>query len=299
MTPRAAWQTAGGAVAVGLAALVGAHLLARPAPASAWFGQFAGRGPLVIAHSDDAGLGPYPGDSLLYFERMTQLRVDVLEMNVHTSADGQVVLIHDDTVDRTTDGAGRVSDLTVAELQALDAAYRYSQDGGVTFPFRGQGVFIPTLDQVFERFAHMPMVIEIKQATPSMAEPLCATIRRHAMQTRVIVPASNDTAIAEFRQACPEVATAASTGEVTTLTVLNFIGLGGTVSPSYAALQVPIASRGIPVVTDAFVRTAHARGLAVHVWTINDQAEMERLLALGVDGIMTDRPDVLLRLLGR
>jgi glycerophosphoryl diester phosphodiesterase len=278
---------------------VAAHGLARPAPQAAWFVQFQGRGPLVIAHSDDAGLGPYPGDSLLYFERMTELGVDVLEMNVHTSADGQVVLIHDDTVDRTTNGTGRVNDLTVAELQALDAAYRYSQDGGRTFPFREQGVFIPTLDQVFEQYPDMPMVIEIKQETPSLADPLCATIRRHAMQARVIIPASSDKAISEFRQACPEVATAASTSEVTALTLLNLIGLGGTVSPDFSALQVPVTSRGIPIVTASFVRTAHARGLDVHVWTINDQAEMEELLAQGVDGIMTDRPEVLLRLLGR
>ncbi len=299
MTRRRVWLVPAGLAAVGLILIVVAHALARPAPAAAWFEQFTGRGPLVIAHSDDAGLGPYPGDSLLYFERMTALGVDVLEMNVHTSADGQVVLIHDDTVDRTTNGTGRVTDLTVAELQALDAAYHYSQDGGATFPFRGQGVTIPTLDQVFKQFGDMPMVIEIKQTDPSMAEPLCATIRRHAMQTRVIVPASNDTAIAEFRQACPEVATAASTGEVTALALLNFVGLGGTVSPAYSALQVPVTSRGIPVVTDSFVRTAHARGLAVHVWTINDPAEMERLLALGVDGIMTDQPEVLFGVLGR
>jgi glycerophosphoryl diester phosphodiesterase len=143
------------------------------------------------------------------------------------------------------------------------------------------------------------MVIEIKQASPPMGRELCETIRRHRMQNRVIVPSFSDDAIRAFRAACPEVATAAGRGEVTTFLPLAMLRLDGTLTPAYHALQVPQVSGGIPVTTPAFVEAARRRNLQVHVWTINDPAEMRALIDLGVHGIMTDRPDVLLRLLGR
>lgn len=287
-------------IAVGLLAVVlgGMVLLARPAPSHSWFSGFT-QYPLVIAHADDTGIGLWPGDTMLFLERSAELGVDVLEMNVTMSRDGRIVLMHDTTVDRTTNGAGRVADLTLAALEQLEVGGNWTPDGGASYPYRGAGLRIPTLDDVFTRFPEYPMVVEIKQTDPPMAEPLCALIQRYAMEKAVIVASFNDATLTEFRQACPDVATAAGANEVRNLVLLSFAALDRTVSPNYAALQVPLASGDITVVRPGFVQAAHRRGLQVHAWTINDPDEMRRLIAMGVDGIMTDRPDVLLEILGR
>lgn len=288
-----------GAGLVIIAGLMLALVLARPAPATAYVTGLPDRRPLVIGHADDSGLGLVPGNTLAHLERMADLGVDVLDVDLHLSSDGQVVLIHDGAVDRTTNGSGQVSDMTLAELQALDAGYRWTTDGGATFPFRGQGYQIATLADALERFPDWPMVMEIKQETPSMAQALCQVLRDHGATQRVIVPSSREQALADFRAACPEVATAAGTNEVTWSVGLSMVGLGGVISPAYAAAQVPLSSSGIPVVTPGWVSAMHSRGVKVDVWTIDDPAEMQRLIDLGVDAIFTNRPDVLLKLLGR
>ena len=290
------------ALGAGLVVVVGlvlAHALARPAPTAPYVTGLPDRRPLVIGHADDSGLGLLPGNTLAHLERMAELGVDVLDVDLHLSRDGQVVLIHDDTVDRTTNGSGRVSDMTLAELQALDAGYRWTTDDGSTYPFRGQGYQIATLADALDRFPEWPMVMEIKQQTPSMAQALCQVLRDHGATQRVIVPSSREQALSDFRAACPEVATAAGTNEVTWSVGLSLVGLGGVISPAYVAAQVPLSSSGIPVVTPGWVSAMHARGVRVDVWTIDEGAEMQRLIDLGVDGIFTNRPDVLLELLGR
>ncbi|HUF38366.1 MAG TPA: glycerophosphodiester phosphodiesterase [Anaerolineales bacterium] len=274
------------------------RLLAQPAPNTSWFTLVSSR-PLVIAHADDAGTSPWPGDTLLFLENAAALGVDVLEMNVHLSADGHIILIHDDTVDDTTDGTGPVAEKTLAELKALDAAYDWTQDGGQTFPYRGTGITIPTLEEVFQRLPDWPMIVEIKGASPGLPETLCSLVRQSGMENRVIIPSSNDASIADFRTRCPEIATAAATEEVRQFVILNFLFLANPFTPPYHAHQVPIESGGIPVITQSFVNAAHRRNLEIHAWTINDPDKMQRLIEMGVDGIMTDRPEVLLDLLGR
>ena len=262
-----------------------------------WFDQFEAY-PLVIAHADDSGQGLWPGNTMLFLEGVAGLGVDVLEMDAHMTRDGHVVLIHDDTVDRTTNGSGLVSDFTLQELQALEAGGNWSQDGA-TYPYQGQGLVIPTVEEVFQRFPDYPMVIEIKQESPSMAEPFCALIRQYDMAGKVLVPSFSDQAISEFRAACPEVATAASSDEVRSFVIANFLLATNVLSPAYQAFQVPEESSGIPVVIPHFVNSAHDHGLQVHIWTINDAGDMKRFIDMGVDGIMTDRPDILLEILGR
>jgi glycerophosphoryl diester phosphodiesterase len=281
-----------GVVIVGVLALTWSN---RPIPAAAYFEQFE-RYPLVIAHADDTGLGKRPGNTLPFLAYVADLGVDVLEMDVHMTKDGQIVLIHDARVDRTTNGEGAVSELTLAEIRSLEVGVNWTQDGQ-SYPYRGQGLQIPTLIEVFERFPSYPMNIEIKQETPSLAEPLCALIRQYNMAEKVIVPSSSDTAIRDFRQACPEVATAPSTSEVRNFVLLNFVFLSGVLRPDYQAFQVPMASGGIPIVRRAFVDAAHRQNIQVHVWTINDRAVMETLIDMGVDGIMTDKPEMLLEMI--
>ena len=255
--------------------------------------------PLVIAHADDTGQGLWPGSTMPFLRGVSEMGVDVLEIDVHMTRDGHIVVMHDDSVDRTTDGTGKINEMTLKEIKSLEVAGNWTQDDGETYPYRGQGLRVPTLPELFYLFPDWPMNIEIKQAEPSMAQPLCDMIRNFNMSSKVIVPSFSDAALAEFREACPEVATAGGSDEVRNFVMLNFIFLSNLLSPAYEAFQVPEESSGIPVVTPRFVNTAHNRNLQVHVWTVNDPADMQRFIEMDVDGLMTDRPDLLLELLGR
>jgi glycerophosphoryl diester phosphodiesterase len=286
-------------VLLGLAALgLGTTFLtARPAPTHPFFARFAHE-PLVIAHAGDTGQGLWPGNTMTHLEGAAALGVDILEVDAHMTRDGVLVLMHDETVDRTTDGKGRIHDLTLDELQALEVAHHWTQDGS-SHPYRGQGLRVPTLEAAFERFPSYPMVIEIKQASPSMAEPLCRMIRAHGKQETVIVASFKGEAMAEFRAACPEVATSAAPDEIKRFVALDTAWLAGTVSPDYLAFQVPLTYHDITIVTPAFVAAARQRGVQVQVWTVNEPEVMQRLLDMDVHGILTDRPDILMRLVGR
>lgn len=255
----------------------------------------------VIAHQ--GGDGIRPSNTMLAFEHAAALGVDMLEMDIHSTKDGVLVVIHDDTVDRTTDGTGRLQDLTFAEVQALDAGYNWPTLAEAENPddhrFRGAGASIPALEEVFQAFPDYPMTIEIKQAEPSIVEPFCDLIHEYDMQEQVIVPSFNSATTLEFREACPDVATAATEDEVREFFVASRQGKAAEYEAHFVAFQVPEKFGNIPLVTEQFVADAHALGLVVQVWTPNTAEDMQRLIDLGVDGIMTDYPDVLLGLLGR
>jgi glycerophosphoryl diester phosphodiesterase len=226
--------------------------------------------------------------------------VDVLETDVHSTVDGALVLSHDPTVDRTTNGSGRIRQLSLKQLKNLDAGYRWSQDGGHSFPFRGQGITVPTLEEAFSACPQARFNIDIKQIKPSLAKGFCRAIRDFGMEARVMVASFSSTAVGEFRRACPHIATSASTGEVRLFYLLTLLWPGAAFTPAGCyALQVPMTRNGLWVMARRFLTAAHRRNLHVHVWTVNEAAEMERFIRLGVDGIMTDYPDRLLALMGR
>ena len=253
--------------------------------------------PLVFAHRGGGGL--YPENTLEAFADSVKLGVDFLELDVHATKDGTLVVMHDGSIDRTTAGRGKVSDLTLEQLKKLDAGYLFTNDNGATFPFRGKGIQIPTLQEIFDAFPQMKFNIEPKQAFPSIITPLCEMIRAHNLTDRIIVGSFRQTAISEFRAACPEVATSASPAEVSEFLAMQKTGIAASYSPPFQALQVPANASFLNVVNKDFVAAAHAQNIQVHVWTINDADEMKRLLDLGVDGIMTDYPDRLLQIVGR
>ena len=272
-------------------------IIAKPAADHVFFSQFDDdQYPLVIAH---AGSKLYPTDTLYALEQYANMGVDILEMDIHLTKDEHIILIHDDTVDRTTNGEGDVREMTLAEVKELDAGYKWTDDEWSTFPFRGQGITIPTLEEVFNTFPGYPMIVEIKQESPSMGIVLCELLRKHNMQEKVMVPSFSDVAMTEFREACPETSTAASTNEVKDFVYRNFAFLAGTISPKYQALQVPESRDGIPIVTKILLWAARLQNVEVHIWTINDPEDMQRFIDMGVDGIMTDRTDLLLEVLGR
>ena len=252
---------------------------------------------LVIAHRGGRGL--WPEETLYAFQHAADMGADVLDMDIRSTRDSVLVMIHDDTVDRTTDGAGPVEGFTLAALKALDAGYRWTDDNGGHFSFRGRGITIPTLAEVFAAFPDARMNIEIKPDRADVAVALGRMLREHGKAEQVIVCSLHNEVMQELRRRFPEVATAASTREVKQFFYLNLIFLGFVHSPPAMAMQVPEYGGGFHVVTPHFIGGAHGRGMKVHVWTVNESADMERLMDMGVDGLFTDYPDRLLKLLGR
>ena len=184
-------------------------------------------------------------------------------------------------------------------MQNLDAGYRFSTDGGLTFPWRAKGVKIPTLEALYEAFPDAPFNIEIKGRRSGIEESVFRQIEAAGATARTLVVSDNQGTISRFRKASQgKVATASSTVELLRYWILHILHSGRLYDPPFQALQPPERYKGVvPVVTRRFVRDAHDRGLRVDVWTIDDEPAMRRLLSFGVDGIMTDRPDVLARVL--
>ena len=166
-----------------------------------------------------------------------------------------------------------------------------------TYPYRGQGVRIPTLEEIVTAFPEMKYNIEIKQVDPSIAVPLCKLLRHFGLTDRALVASFHPTAMDEFRAACPEVAASMVEDEIRPFFILNTAFLGSLYRPPGAAFQVPEYSGSQHVLTPRFVRGAQRNNVAVHPWTIDDPADMERFLDMGVDGIITDRPDIMIEVL--
>jgi len=249
---------------------------------------FAPPRPRVFGHRGAAGVAPE--NTLPSFALAAALGADYLELDVHATADGEVVVLHDPEVDRTTDGSGPVAALTWSQVAALDAGHHFTHDGH-SFPYRGQGVRIPRLAEVLEAFPNHRLNIEIKQADPPIVAAVLDVLQRAASLDRVLLAAEHDDIMRAIRRAAGErVATGMCVGDA-----LDFLGrLQRDQWTDYTApgnaLQIPPAHAGIDLVTPASLAAAHRAGLEVHVWTINDAAEIERLLAVGADGVMSDLP---------
>jgi glycerophosphoryl diester phosphodiesterase len=267
----------------------------KPAELRAIFKREISR-PLVFAHRGGGGL--YPENTLEAFKYSAAMGVDVLELDVHSTSDGTLVVMHDSQVDRTTNGSGQINRMTLAELKKLDAGYQFTPDDGKTFPFRGKGITIPTLQEIFDALPDKTFNVEPKQAEPSVTSPLCEILRARKMTDKVIVGSFRQTAIDEFRAQCTEVATAATPAEVRDFLAMYKVGLGESYSPPMQVLQIPERLGNLQIVSKDFIETARKLNLKVHVWTINDADDMQRLIEMRVDGIMTDYPDRLLNLLG-
>ncbi len=252
---------------------------------------FLAGAPLLMAHRGGAGLAPE--NTLEAFRQAVDVwRADVLEMDVRATADGHIVVIHDDTVDRTTDGTGAVSSFTLEELRKLDAGHRFTDPAG-RHSFRGQGVRIPLFEDVITSLPDTRLNVETKEKRATRG--LLDIIRRHGAQHRVLFAASHEPDRAEARGY--EGPWGASAQQIRRFYILHRVPFGGLYTPPVDALQVPDVWEGRRVVTPRFVREAHARNIAVHVWTIDEVDDMRRLYEWGVDGVQTDRPDRLARLL--
>jgi glycerophosphoryl diester phosphodiesterase len=236
----------------------------------------------VIAHRGDSA--HFPENTLEAFEGAVDAGADALELDVRLSRDDEVMVIHDGTVDRTTDGTGQVADLTSAELQRLDAGARFTVDGGRSHPFAGRGVRIPTLREVLALDSEVPLLIEVK-----VAEAAVATLRlleeRGALDRAVLGSFdARSMRLARDRAVC----TTASSRDVAWLLCRL-----ATVRPRtlpYEVLSIPFTYRGVPLPIRAIASAARRAGVIVHVWTIDEPQAAERLWRTGVSGIVTNEP---------
>jgi glycerophosphoryl diester phosphodiesterase len=240
--------------------------------------------PRLFGHRGAAGVAPE--NTLPSFEAAIAAGVDRLELDVHATADGQIVIFHDATLERTTDGKGPLRARSWGEVKALDAGHQFRAPDG-SYPFRGRGVRVPLLAELLAAFPEAPLNIEVKQAEPAIEAEVLAVLDRFGARERTLLAAEDASIMERLRAAAPDMKTGLSAAEV-----VEF--LGNHADPSYRprgfALQVPPTYGDFAIVTPETIAAAHARGLEVHVWTINDEAEMERLLDLGVDGLITDLP---------
>lgn len=267
----------------------------------------------ILNYAHQGGAKEEPSSTLHAIRTAIDNGATAIELDVHMSSDGRLVVCHDSTVDRTTQGSGAIADLTFDQLRELDNAYWFAPSTGEQvsrdqpdeeYVYRGiapmdHAFGIALLDEVLDEFRAVYLNFDIKQTAPDVTpyeRPLADAIREHGRVDDVIVASFHDVATDRFREYAPEIATSAGTNATA---AFYFAVRDGSPLPDlpHVALQVPRSFGDTVVVDSAFVERAHEAGIAVHVWTIDDRDEMEELCALGVDGIITDRPSLLTEVL--
>lgn len=250
--------------------------------------------PLVIAHR---GGSTYPENTILAFQHATEIGVDIIEFDIHMTKDGHLVVIHDDTVDRTTNGTGAVGSFSLEKLKQLDAGYSFAGLEG-NFPYRNQGVTIPTVREVFEQFPSSYMNIEIKAQYPNIEETLWELIKEYKLENKVLLSSFNQNIITKFNEVTNgKVAIGGGKKEVTKLVLLQKFFLGNFYYPKVDVIQIPTEANRFNLADRKLIRRVSNLNMKTLYWTINDEAEMKKLLMLGADGIITDNPDLLIRLM--
>lgn len=246
--------------------------------------------PRAIAHRG-AG-GDFPENTIPSFRAAAECGASYIELDVHLTRDGEIVVIHDHDLGRIAGHDGVVAEMTAAEVFAVDAGRNFSPvEGG--FPFRGSGIRVPSLAQALSEFRRMMFVIEIKQMTPAIVAPLLETIERCGMRRRVLIASEHQAPIDEVRWLAPSLPTNFARGDVVDFLMALPPG-GPPCRPRGDALQIPPEYSGWRLLTPEMVEAAHRIGVEVHVWTIDDEPGMRAALALGVDGILTNYPARLL-----
>jgi len=244
--------------------------------------------PLVFAHRGGAKLGPE--NTLAAFDNGLAHAADGLELDVHLSADGVPVVIHDLTLDRTTDATGPVRAWTAADLARVDAGHRFELAGA--WPFRGQGIGVPTLESVLRRYRDTRLIIEIKGPEAELARQVARLVRVTDAVDRACVGSFHQFSLDVVRAEAPEVTTSASRPEAQRILHRAWVRWPFPGPRPFHALQVPQVAGRLRVVSRAFIRQVHRGGQVMQVWVVDTAADARRLFDWGADGIITDRPDV-------
>ncbi|HDO30161.1 MAG TPA: glycerophosphodiester phosphodiesterase [Desulfobacteraceae bacterium] len=239
------------------------------------------------------GSSRFPENTLPAFRDAVAAGLIYLELDVWNSKDGVVMVHHDRTMGRICGRLQDITGLTLAELKELDAGATFTPDQGRTFPLRGQGITVPTLAEVLSCLPRVFLTIEIKPDNPEVAELVLKTVQENGAADRVLLASAEDGNLARIRQLMPEMITNFSFNEVEEFYDRLNLGDWSAYVPPGNALQIPPRYQELDLVTPDAVRAAHRLGVEIHVWTVNDPAEMTRLLKLGVAGLMSDKPRVL------
>lgn len=248
--------------------------------------------PLILAHQGASGHAP--SNTLASFRLAQKMHADILEMDIHMSKDGILVLSHDAKVDRLTDGKGLIKEKTFAQLRALDAGYRFTKDGK-TFPYRAKGIKIPSLEEVFRTFPQARYNIELKQKDPPMEAKLWQLLQKHKLASKTLVTSFHTNPLLRWRaQAGDQANLGASMFQVARFALLWFLRLDGLWRSDLDAFQLPARGRDGRLSflhSPRWIQAARRHGLKLHYWTINDIPTMKKLLRAGADGLITDYPD--------
>lgn len=241
----------------------------------------------VIGHRGNRAHAPE--NTLESLQQALALGVDAVEFDLRVSRDGTLVVMHDSSLERTTESTGPVSGLTVAELREVDAGAQFSNDRGRTFPYRGRGIHVPTFDEVVETVRDVPMIIELK--TPQATALIRLAIQRHNIARRVIVAGFDAQAIHPLRGA--DFALGATSSDAMRLLPPAFLRRPAK-PQQFHTVNIPPRWNGLPVPFRLLTRSLQAQCIPVHVWTINEAAQAERLWDAGVCGIISDDPAVII-----
>ena len=249
--------------------------------------------PLILGHRGAAGVAPE--NTLASFARGLSDGAHMLESDIHVTRDGVPVLIHDPEVDRTTEGHGAVIDLDLAELQDLDAGWAFESNAAEGFPFRGQGVCVPSLREAFEAFPESAFNLEIKAPEKELVAEVLKLVRDFEREDRTLLVAGDDGIQARLRAEIRLSGTAPALGAslADIVEIVRAASEGKPHASDSMAIQVPLDFGGNRLITPMLIDHCHGQNVQIHVWTINEAATMRELLDLGVDGIVTDLPGVM------
>jgi len=247
----------------------------------------------VVAHRGDSAF--FPENTLPAFKSAAELGVDCIETDVHLTSDGVCVIWHDDTFERLTGKKGLVSDKSYKELLTMDAGRMFTMDNGKTFPFRGKGITIATLDEALKAIPDMRFNVDLKDNNLELVKEFAKIVRENNAENRVLGASFHDTILKKIRIIIPEITSSFSKKEMLKIVILNKLGILGFQGKFKAdAAQIPEYQGKIKVLTKSLIRILHKKGVKVHIWTVNNKKDMIRLFNMGVDTVMTDNPRLLI-----
>lgn len=251
--------------------------------------------PRVVAHRGDSK--HFPENTLPAFLSAVKMGIDVVETDVHITSDNIIVIWHDNTLERNTNGTGSIEEHTYHELLEYDAGYTFSKDGGKTFPFRGKGIKLCTLEDALVKCPNQRFNIDLKTKQSGIVEEFVRIVRNHKAENRVCCASFHLTNLKSIRKIAPDILTSITTIEVLSLLLKQKFHILPKILANGRKIifQVPVGQYGIKIITPSFIKAMHNRNAIIMVWTINEEAEMRRLFELGVDAVMTDDPTTVIK----
>lgn len=249
--------------------------------------------PLVIPHGGGDAL--FPEDTLYAYEHSIAMGGDVVDADVQMTADAIPIAFHDATLERTTNGTGKVANKAYSELASLDAGFNFAQDG--TYPFRGLGIRIPTIESLLEKFPHTLITLDLKDLRTAAVQPLCVLLEELHRTRDVYIGVDTAEQVGLFRKLCPDVHTSGTDAERRAMRAARAAQDRTFVTTQLVSQPEFVGSDGTRRITPDYLAFSHSKDIAVLTWVVDNPVDMEDLIKMGVDGIYTRRPDVMVKLL--